>query len=313
MSERPLLAACSTGGHLTELLDLAPRIAGDRPIVWSTFDTPQSRSALAGKPVTYIRSVSTRQVGALLSNVLPVWRILRRERPALVVSTGSGIALPFLVLARLLGIPTHYIECATRSQAPSVTGAILARIPGIRTYTQNSAWAGKRWLHRGSAFDGFTAGETQPPAPLRRVVVTLGTNPYSFRRLLERMIAILPEDVEVLWQTGVTDVSGLPIDAQVGVPGHILEAAMHDADVVIAHAGTGSALSVLLAGKIPILVPRRLNHGEQIDDHQVELARWLESLGLAFNVDADDLSLEMLERSRRSAHRLKNPPPFELA
>lgn len=313
MPERPLLAVSSGGGHLTELIDLAPRIAGGRPIAWTTFDTPQSRSALHGEDVTYVRAVSTRQLARLLWNIAPAFRILRAQRPELVVSTGSGIAVPFLLLARLLGIPAHYIECATRSQGPSVSGALLARVPGIRTYTQNPGWANGRWLHRGSAFDGFASGGEDPPAPLRRVVVTVGTNPYSFRRLLERMVAILPEEVEVVWQTGVTDVSGLPVDAHPMVPAHVLERAMREADVVIAHAGTGSALSALQAGKIPVLVPRRAAYDEQIDDHQIELARWLESLGLAYHVDADDLNLPMLEHARRKAIRLEVPPRFEVA
>ena len=47
---------------------------------------------------------------------------------------------------------------------------------------------------------------------------------------------------------------------------------MREADVVVAHAGVGTALAALEVGKCPVLVPRRLAHGEHVDDHQVQIA-----------------------------------------
>jgi hypothetical protein len=52
------------------------------------------------------------------------------------VSTGSAIALSFLPVARLRGVPCHCIESAARSASPSQTGRLLRRVPGVRLYTQ---------------------------------------------------------------------------------------------------------------------------------------------------------------------------------
>jgi UDP-N-acetylglucosamine transferase subunit ALG13 len=95
------------------------------------------------------------------------------------------------------------------------------------------------------------------------------------------LVACLPRNAEILWQTGSTLVDDLGIAAQPLVPAADLERAVAEADVVISHAGCGSALLALNAGKYPILVPRQPESGELVDGHQVQLARFLDQRGLA--------------------------------
>jgi len=143
--------------------------------------------------------------------------------------------------------------------------------------------------------------------------VTVGTD-KPFRRLVEAAAAILPDDVDVLWQTGHTPLDGLDIDARPFVPAAELEQAMRDTDVVIAHAGCGSALSALSAGKYPVLVPRDPDHGEVVDRHQIEIARWLAECGLALTCEPDELSPDKLEAAAsRAVQGRSDPPPFQLS
>ncbi|WP_369406235.1 glycosyltransferase [Blastococcus aurantiacus] len=142
--------------------------------------------------------------------------------------------------------------------------------------------------------------------PIHSVVVTLGTiQGYGFRRLLERLVTIIPADCDVLWQTGESDVDGLPITAHPYLPQHELHSAMAQADAVIAHAGIGSALGALNAGRRPILVPRRSAYAEHVDDHQLQIARELHGRDLALYREALDLSWEDV----RSAARWRVAPP----
>lgn len=310
-----LFAVASTGGHLNELRQLLPRLApAPARVEWVTFDTPQSRSLLSGETVHFARPTPTRDPVAVLRNVLPAARLLHLRRPSAVVSTGAGIALAFLPLGRAFGVPAHYIESATRLTGPSTTGRILAGIPGVRTYTQERRWSDDRWSYRGSVFDAYRP-DAVPAAPrsIRRVVVVLGTNPYPFRRLLERLTAILPPDSETAWQTGVTPTDGLPIEARPTWPARELHEAMADADVVVAHAGVGAALAALECGQIPVLVPRRRDRGEQVDDHQILVARELEGRGLAVVAEPEALDLTTLrEASGRRATVPAAPPAFVL-
>jgi beta-1,4-N-acetylglucosaminyltransferase len=51
--------------------------------------------------------------------------ILLRERPDVIVSTGSEIALPFLYLGKLLGARTIFIESWCRVEDLSLTGRLV--------------------------------------------------------------------------------------------------------------------------------------------------------------------------------------------
>jgi UDP-N-acetylglucosamine transferase subunit ALG13 len=210
--------------------------------------------------------------------------------------------------------------------APSLAGRVLRWVPRIRRYTQYERWADRHWLHRGSVFDSYEPFSA-PPAfrDVVRVVVTLGTAAeFPFRRLIESLAPLLAPDgrlaaaidgrVEVIWQTGCTSTDGLPLTATPYLAAGELAAAMASADIVIGHAGTGSAVSALRAGRCPVLVPRRAALGEAGDDHQRQLATELAGRHLALyrepaGITVEDLLATMQSGVRRSA----TPPAFELA
>jgi UDP-N-acetylglucosamine--N-acetylmuramyl-(pentapeptide) pyrophosphoryl-undecaprenol N-acetylglucosamine transferase len=294
------LLVASTGGHLKELHHLHGRLAGVKgPYRWVTFDTAQSRSLLAEEAVEFVPFVGGRDPFNVTRNLRHACRILQEHDVGTVVSTGSAVALPFFAVARAKRVPCHYVESAARIEGPSLTGRLMARIPGVHLYAQYRRWAGGRWGFGGSVFDSFEC-EVAPAADprLRRVVVTLGTyRGYSFERLLRRLLDVIPDGVEVLWQTGDTDVSELRIDGRRAIPERELTEAMRRADVVVAHAGVGTVLAAFEVGKCPVLVPRRFSLGEHVDDHQIQIAEELARRGLTVTVDADELRFEHLLRA----------------
>lgn len=310
------LLVATTGGHLAQLFELGPRLPGvgaDR--LWVTFDTPQSRSLLATEPHVFIPYIAERDVLGVARGLRHCHRLFKEHAISAVVSTGSAIALAFLPYAALRGVEAHYIESSARVGAPSLTGRLLAAVPGIRLYRQYPHAATGRWRYGGSVFDAFKVASAPVVArPPRRVVVTLGSVEQSFRRLLDHLTPILPEDAEVFWQTGHTPIDGLGIEARRFVPAAELHDAMAAADVVIAHAGCGSALGALKAGRLPILVPRDAALGELVDGHQIELATWLADRGLALHRTPETLTPADLARAAAfRVSRAATPPPFELA
>lgn len=310
----PTMLAASTGGHLDQLIRLRPRLGAlGEDVVWATFDTPQSRSRLDGEQVVFVPPIAPRDYGTLARSVRPARQILRDHGIDTVVSTGSGIALSFMPIARAHRIDCHYVESAARSTGPSLTGRLLARVHGMNLYTQYPGWAEGDWRYAGSVFDGFSPGE---PAqrPIRRVVVTLGMiKPYSFRALVERLLTLLPPEAEVLWQTGATDAGGLPIEPTPSLPAHEVDAAMREADLVVAHAGIGSSLAAIDSGRRPVLVPRREHRGEHVDDHQQQIAAELDARDLAVARELDDLTFEDLQRAAASSVTLSEQPlPLDL-
>jgi UDP-N-acetylglucosamine--N-acetylmuramyl-(pentapeptide) pyrophosphoryl-undecaprenol N-acetylglucosamine transferase len=311
------LLVSSVGGHLAELYRLLPRlegIEGDR--IWVTFDTPQSRSVLEGEEVVYVSYTRPRDFKNVVRHSSVARRMFKGRHPfSTVVSTGSGIALSFLPIGRLRGAHCHYIESATRSIGPSTTGRLLRRVPGIHLYAQYTNWAKAPWTYSGSVLDSFVSGPYTRDRTVRRVVVTLGTmEDYEFRRLVDRVQAIVPDGVDVLWQVGCTDVSNLPIAGHRQLPARELQQAIELADVVIAHAGCGSSVSALEAGKMPVLVPRSKAHGENVDDHQHLIAKELAKRELAIVRSVQELEVEDLHlAASRTVRTTQSPRPFLLA
>lgn len=309
------LLVASSGGHLKELHHLKDRVEGiEPPYSWVTFDTPQARSLLAGAEVDWVPFVGGRDPVNVARNLAHARRIFKRRQPEMVLSTGSAVALAYFAYGRAKGLPCHFVESAARIDGPSLSGNIMTKIPGVNLYTQYKSWADHRWQYRGSVFDTF-AGEERPEGPperLSKVVVTLGTyRGYDFSRLVERLIQVLPQETEVLWQTGDTDVSRFGIKGHDAIPEADLSQAMAEADAVVAHAGVGTALAAFEVGVCPLLIPRRHALKEHVDDHQIQIADELVKRKLVLSVDASRLRVEdLLGGGARRVVRPARAPSF---
>ena len=114
----------SGGGHLAQLLALKPwwQLL-ERS--WVCFDGPDARDLLSGEHVSRAYSPTTRNAFNLIRNLFLAIKVLRRERPDVIVSTGAGVAVPFFAVARLMGIPTVYIEVIDRVSTRTLTGRLV--------------------------------------------------------------------------------------------------------------------------------------------------------------------------------------------
>jgi UDP-N-acetylglucosamine:LPS N-acetylglucosamine transferase len=115
----------SCGGHLTEVRALRP--AYER---YEHFYVLNDRALLPpdmeGK--TYFIAHSERDA-LFFVNLAEACRILRRERPDVILSTGAGPAVPFALVGRhLFGCKILFVETVTRIQRPSLTGRLMYRL-----------------------------------------------------------------------------------------------------------------------------------------------------------------------------------------
>lgn len=300
------LLIATTGGHLAQLWALRPRLAIEGDVLWVTHRNAQSEALLAGEQVEYVPYVRTRSIVDVVRRLPHAHSLLHGRRVTAAWSTGSGIAVGYLPYLAARGVACHYVESATRVSGPSLTGRLLQLAPRVHLYTQHPGWATGRWQFGGTVFDGYRS----EPRPVEqsgalKVVVTMGTDEeLDLRRIIEHLAAVLRPDgpleqycgasLEVLWQTGRTPVDGLGIEASPFVPFDRLSAALAAADLVISHAGVGSALAALDAGHVPVLVPRDPSRGEAVDDHQREIATLLAERGLAVSAPAEQVDVELL-------------------
>lgn len=308
-----VLLVANDGGHIMQLHTLRPRLGLNDDVVWVTPRTPQTESLLAGERVHWAEPCPPRDLHSVMRNAASCRHLFDDHHVTLVVSTGAALALAVLPQARLRHVETVYIESATRMAEPSVSGRLLSWVPGITTFSQSEGLARNHWKYLASPWDLYRS-EEGTPRPLRRAVVSLGTQPgYSFRRLAEQVAAVLPPECDVLWQTGSTDVSGLGISARPAVPAAEMNLAMREADVVVAHAGTGIALAALEAGRLPVLVPRRARRGEHVDDHQLTIALELALRDLCVAREADLLKRSDLQLAAgRVISKISDPSPLAI-
>lgn len=288
-----LLLCASTGGHLWQLERIARRFSARDDSLWVTFDTEQSRSLLAGRRVLHVPYISPRDYRGVVSATLAIDRALRRESFDGLVTTGAGIAISTIVPAARHGLRRLYIESVSRVTGPSMSGRIVHATRLFETWNQHPGWATDRWTYHGSVL-GELVARSVGERPVRRVFVTLGTiKPYTFGRLVDQVAAVLPPEVDVVWQLGVTPAPpGLRGTVHQFMPASEFVAETHRADVVVTHSGVGTVIALIESGIFPIVVPRRSAHGEHVDDHQAEIAELVGNVGIGLVSEADELTLD---------------------
>ncbi len=116
-----IMLVCNDGGHLTEMLFLIKAFEGC-DIVFLTYDDPRIKNIEYKKYI--IESIGTSKV-KMIKMSFKIFKILRKEKPDLMISTGSEIAIPPFIFAKFLKIKTIYIESWCRIRTKSGTGRIL--------------------------------------------------------------------------------------------------------------------------------------------------------------------------------------------
>ena len=114
----------SSGGHLTHLYMLKP-FWQDKERFWVTFNKEDANSILEGEQVYHCYYPTNRSLKALLINTRLAWKVLRKERPDVIVSSGAAVAVPFFYLGKLVGMKTIYIEVFDRIDKPTMTGKMV--------------------------------------------------------------------------------------------------------------------------------------------------------------------------------------------
>ncbi len=291
-----VLVAASTGGHLLQARMLGRLLAFAPDSLWVTFDSEQSRHLLKDEAHQFVPYIPPRGLREATAAYSPLRELMRSGHFDAVLSTGAAIAVPAALAARRTRTPFYYVESISRIDGPSFAGRIVARLPHVHTFTQHERWSTPRWKHELSVLDGLATVEDRrtprPSGQKTKIFVSLGTiRPYRFDRLIDAVLAIHdPTRHEVVWQLGVTTRHDLPGRVEEWLSGAEMLSLFDWCDLLISHAGVGTALQALNQGANTILVPRRASHGEHVDDHQEQIARLLAERGLVRTREADSLA-----------------------
>lgn len=319
---RPRLKIClaaSGGGHVRQLLDLAP--------VWSahdyffiTEDTALGASLADKHKVYFVPHVAVGQarlgapikmVTGAIRSIFRSAKIIRRERPDVVISTGAGAVFFAVAWARLFGARTVVIESFARFDRPSIFSRVAAPW-AHHLVVQSKALAS--FYPQAKVFDPLRMlnGEAPPKKPL--LFATVGAT-LPFNRLVDTVAELkargeIPEDVII--QTGVGGHTPDGIETVETLPFERIQELLRDASIVICHGGTGSLITALREGCGVIAMPRLMEKGEHYDNHQEEITSAFVARGLIAVANTPDELSEALKTVRARTPVLATTDPAAL-
>lgn len=126
---RRVLAVASGGGHWVQLSRLFPALDGHDVACVSTLDG--YRSVLANDQPNWryytVADASIGEKGRLVRLGLQICRILLKERPDVVISTGAAPGYMAIRAGKLFGAQTLWLDSAANYEKLSLSGRHLAR------------------------------------------------------------------------------------------------------------------------------------------------------------------------------------------
>jgi nitroreductase len=130
-AQRRVVLCTSPGGVFADLMALEPwwRRHDAR---WFAVAAPDTRDLLADQVVTWVDEVALNRPMALVRAVVRARRELRTSPPDVVVSAGTGVAVPVFLAARSLGVPCWWVETfnmlGASGRAARICSALAQRV-----------------------------------------------------------------------------------------------------------------------------------------------------------------------------------------
>lgn len=137
------------------------------------------------------------------------------------------------------------------------------------------------------------------------ILITLGTQDKSFHRLLEEVDYLIDKGLikdKVVVQAGSTKYKSDNMEIFDLIDQDTFNDLIKKASYVITHAGVGTILTALLAGKKVIAVARLKKYKEHVNDHQLEIIR-------AFSKEKYIIGIEDVKELERAINKLKTFEP----
>lgn len=114
----------SSGGHLTHLYMLKP-FWKNKNRFWVTFDKEDARSLLEDEKMYSCYYPTNRNIKNLIRNTFVALKVLSKEKPNLIISSGAAVSVPFFYLGKLFGAKLIYIEVFDRIDKPTMSGKLV--------------------------------------------------------------------------------------------------------------------------------------------------------------------------------------------
>lgn len=126
---RKIIAVSSKGGHFSELMNISETLANYNTIYIS--EKSVNHELIKYKMFEGTRSNLFRFMIVFSKNLFLAFKILKIEKPDLIISTGAHTCVPFFILAKFFKAKTIYIESFAKVSSKSLTYKIINKLCDI--------------------------------------------------------------------------------------------------------------------------------------------------------------------------------------
>ena len=124
LSMHRVLAVSSGGGHWQQLRLLSKALEGAEVIYACS-------SEVGGPRVLRLPDCNLRTPKRLVLAGIAAWRLVRQVRPDVVVSTGAAPGVLVLIMAKILGCRTVWVDSIANAEGMSLSGCLARRFSDL--------------------------------------------------------------------------------------------------------------------------------------------------------------------------------------
>ena len=142
-----VLAVASGGGHIIELLRLQPAFDGHDLVYMSTHES--FASSCKGFPYLVVPDFSRWNPFKIPAAAWKMYKAMRGVKPDVVVTTGAAPGVVALLIGKLMGAKTIWVESLCHAEKISISGKICEFFAD-RVYTQWPYLASSKVVYAGN-------------------------------------------------------------------------------------------------------------------------------------------------------------------
>lgn len=144
--KKKILAVASVGGHWIQLLRLKPLFDRNETVYVST--RPDFNSMIDGRFYA-VSDFNRNNMKGLFKACRLLFEILKKEKPDVMITTGAAPGLLALMIGKLFGVKTIWLDSIANVEELSMSGRIASKFCS-RVYTQWPDLAGAKIIYAGN-------------------------------------------------------------------------------------------------------------------------------------------------------------------
>lgn len=148
--KKKVIAVASIGGHWVQLLRIARPMEEHYEMVYVS-NHPKCATMVEGQKFYQTADFSRTDAWKLIPSFFKAIKLIWREKPDAIITTGAAPGLVLLFVGRLLGIKTIWIDSIANAEHLSASGRMASRFAS-RTYTQWKDLAVGKIQYAGNVF-----------------------------------------------------------------------------------------------------------------------------------------------------------------